>query len=54
MEAEAIKTVMYLTLVLAGRVMVGVLTILLIIATATFGAWLVLIISSLKRRIAQA
>jgi hypothetical protein len=50
MEVEAIKTVLYLTLVLAGGVMVGVLTILFVIATATFSAWLVLIISALRSR----
>lgn len=48
MEAEAIKTVLYLTLVLAGGVLVGVLTILFVIATATFSVWLVLKSSSLR------
>jgi hypothetical protein len=50
MEAEAIKTVLYLTLVLAGGVIIGVLTILFVIATATFSAWVVILISSLKSR----
>jgi hypothetical protein len=50
MEAEAVKTVFYLLLVLGGGVMVGVLAILFVISTATFGAWIVILISSLKSR----
>jgi hypothetical protein len=50
MEAEAVKTVLYLLLVLGGGVMVGVLAILFIISIATFGAWLAILISSLKSR----
>jgi hypothetical protein len=54
MEAEAVKTVLYLLLVLGGGVMVGVLAILFIISIATFGAWLAILISSLKSRGPQA
>jgi hypothetical protein len=50
MEAEAVKTVFYLLLVLGGGVMVGVLAILFVISIATFGAWIVILISSLKSR----
>jgi hypothetical protein len=38
MEAEAVKTLFYLLLVLGGGVMVGVLAILFVISIATFGA----------------
>jgi hypothetical protein len=48
MEAEAVKTVLYLLLVLGGGVMVGVLAILSGISIATFGAWIAILISSLK------
>ncbi len=48
MEAEAVKTVLYLLLVLGGGVMVGVLAVLLIIAIATFGAWLVILSRRLR------
>ena len=48
MEAEAIKTPLYLLLVLGGGFMVGVLAILFIISIATFGAWLAILISSLR------
>jgi len=50
MEAEAIKTALYLLLVLGGGFMVGVLAILFIISIATFGAWLIILISSFKSR----
>jgi hypothetical protein len=50
MEAEAVKAVFYLLLVLGGGVMVGVLAILFVISIATFGAWIVILISSLKSR----
>jgi hypothetical protein len=50
MEAEAIRTVIYLSLVLGGGVMIGVLAIVLIIAIVTFGAWVAIVISSLKGR----
>jgi hypothetical protein len=50
MEAEAVKAVFYLLLVLGGGVMVGVLAILFVISIATFGAWIVILISSLKIR----
>jgi hypothetical protein len=54
MEAEAIRTVIYLVLVLGGGVMIGVLAILFIIAIATFGAWVAIAIASLKGRRAPA
>ena len=50
METEAIRSVIYLFLVLGGGVMVGVLAILLIIAIATFGVWIAIVISSCKGR----
>lgn len=50
MEAEAIKTVLYLLLVLGGGFMVGVMAILFIISIATFGAWLAILISSFQSR----
>ena len=50
MEAEAIKTPLYLLLVLGGGFMVGVLAILFIISIATFGVWLTILISSFKSR----
>ena len=48
MEARAVETVLYLLLVLGGGVMVGVLAILFVISIATFGAWIAILISSLK------
>ena len=54
MEGEGIRAVMYLVLVLGGGVLVGILAVLLIIASATFVAWLAIAISSFKSRRAQA
>ena len=54
MEAEAIRTIMYLLLVLGGGLTVGLLAILFIIAIVTLGAWVAIAISSLKGRRAPA
>jgi hypothetical protein len=50
MGEEAVKTVLYLCLVVGGGVMVGVLAVFFVISVATFGAWLAILISSAKSR----
>lgn len=53
MEEEVITTILYLLLVLGGGVMVGVLAVLFIISIATIGAWVAIVISSLKHGTAR-
>ena len=50
MGVEAMTTALYLSLVLGGGFMVGVLAILLIILIGTFGAWVAILLSSFKSR----